>query len=143
VLIGATCGLALDALAAIGRPPSVRRPRSLVDLGRMYGDPEGVPNALNGSRVFYDARVRVGGAAFPSHYGETNFAVRAGMRFCSATLRLEPGCEGEPTVAGGTCSAAFVHTGHGRGYGLEKIKAARTPEDADQVRATRRVTGDG
>lgn len=102
----------------------------------MYGDPAGAPNA-DGSRVFHDARVRVGGAAFPSHYGETNFAVRAGLRYCSATLRLESGCEGEPNVSGGTCSAAFVHTGHGRGYGLEKVSAARTAQDADQVRDAR------
>lgn len=104
----------------------------LLGLGPMYGDPDGVPNPP-GERVFHDAHARVGRAGFPSHYGETNYAVRAGMRYCSATLRLEPGCEGTPDTVGGTCSAAFVHTGAGRGYGLEKKKAAKTPEDADQV----------
>lgn len=104
----------------------------LLSLGPMYGDSGGVPNA-DGSRIFLDATVSLGGHAFPSHFGETNFALRAGMQFCSSTLRLEPGCEGTPNNVGGTCSAAFVHTGHGRGYGLEKVKAARTPEESDSV----------
>jgi len=104
----------------------------LVSLGPMYGDPQGVPNS-NGARIFYDANVQVGGRFFPSNYGETNYAVRAGMQYCSATLRLEPGCEGVEDVTGGTCSAAFIHTGHGRGYGLEKRNAAKVDADRDEI----------
>ncbi|KAG8462471.1 hypothetical protein KFE25_010296 [Diacronema lutheri] len=104
----------------------------LIGLGPMYGDSAGVPNP-DGGRIFHDSAVSIAGYGFPSHYGESNYALRAGMQYCSATLRLEAGCDGTPDVVGGTCSAAFVHTGHGRGYGLEKHAAARTESERDPI----------
>ena len=43
-------------------------------------------------------------------YVEANYAFRAGLKYCHAMLRLEPGCD---ETRG--CNAAFYHIGGGRG----------------------------
>jgi hypothetical protein len=66
------------------------RRKDLIKIGRMYGEP---------------------GDAFHDRYVESNYAYRAGLKFCHAAIQLGD-CR---DLAVPECTAAFYHIGGGRG----------------------------
>ena len=84
--------------------------KHLDDIGPMYGEP---------------------GDGFHDAYVEANYAFRAGLKYCHAMLRLEPGCD---ETRG--CNAAFYHIGGGRGTRPNRAKDIREKDDAWVVYGT-------
>lgn len=72
---------------------------SLMNVGRMYGEP---------------------GDAFHDRYVESNYAYRAGLKYCHAAIQLGK-CQ---DLASNHCTAAFYHIGGGRG--TRPMKATNT-----------------
>lgn len=116
--------------------------QNLINIGPMYGDPKDIVGDIN-DRIHWDSHMKILNSSFPSHQAEANYAFRAGLKYCSASLKLDSNNKCKDSninniqiqygKESSICTSAFIHIGVDRGYGLEKKSAAKLNDDNDKI----------